>query len=141
MSTNNWYIFNFLDQAYYHIDHSLNLLGYNKAGGESYALKRSTMVHTYHSYCSLSSFVAVKIYVYLLPGCLSVSSNDGGKGLPRLGEDGSFDWACTQLLGPRVHSRAAEGPLHLMKTSSEGIRTNPNSFLHSLLAKGCLDLL
>ena len=62
-----------------------------------------------------------------LPGCLSVSSNDGGKGLPRLGEDGSFDWACTQLLGPRVHSRAAEGPLHLMKTSSKGIRTNPNS--------------
>ena len=76
-----------------------------------------------------------------LPGCLSVSSNDGGKGLPRLGEDGSFDWACTQLLGPRVHSRAAEGPLHLMKTSPKGIRTNPNSFLHSLLAKGCLDLL
>ena len=63
-----------------------------------------------------------------LPGYLSVSSNDGGKGLPRLGEDGSFDWACTQLLGPRVHSRAAEGPLHLMKTSPEGIRTKtPNS--------------
>ena len=45
-----------------------------------------------------------------LPGYLLMSSNDCGKGLSRLGEDGSSDWACTQLLGLRIRLRAAEGP-------------------------------
>ena len=49
-----------------------------------------------------------------LPGYLPMSSYDGGKGLPGLGEVGSSDWACrklpTQLLGLRIRLRAAEGP-------------------------------
>ena len=45
-----------------------------------------------------------------LPGYLPVMSDDGGKELPGFGEDGSSDWACTQLLGLRIRLRAAEGP-------------------------------
>ena len=69
----------------------------------------------------------------------TASSNDGGKGLPSLGEGGSSDWACTQFLGLSVQPQAGR-PTPPDEDFAGKYPQHP-ILLAFTLTKGCLDLL